>query len=166
MNVHGSPKGIAACKEANYFRAHSPHWQQLRFWSKVDQSGDCWIWRGTKQASGHGRFGIRGLTMRLAHRVSYEWLVGPIPSGLCLDHLCGVPACVNPEHLEPVTNATNVMRGNSVPSLNARKSHCKRGHSHWRMATQHVNGKPRRICVPCVQAYDRARKPRGRKRAA
>jgi hypothetical protein len=144
-------------------RATSPHFQQIRFWNKVDQSEECWIWKGTKQIGGYGVFKIHGKSMQRAHRLAYAWLRGPIPDGLTLDHLCRVTACVNPEHLEPVEMVENVMRGGSIPAVNARKTHCKRGHNEWRILSQYSNGKPRRVCVPCVRAFDRARwkvKPR------
>lgn len=88
-----------------------------RFMDKVSkkESGGCWEWTAAIDAHGYGRFGVPGRTradwrMRLAHRVSYETFVGPIPEGLDLDHLCRVTACVNPEHLEPVSRRENVAR--------------------------------------------------------
>lgn len=80
-----------------------------RFWSKVDRDPDCWLWLGLRNAYGYGRFFIPG-GERLAHRYAYEFEVGPIPEGLTLDHLCETPACVRPDHLEPVTNAENLRR--------------------------------------------------------
>lgn len=77
----------------------------------VDRGYDtpCWEWQGAKWPSGYGmiRFGSRRL---LAHRVTYERMVGPIPDGLVLDHLCRNTSCVNPEHLDPVTVAVNNQR--------------------------------------------------------
>lgn len=82
----------------------------VRFWSKVavDDSG-CWIWTAGK-VQGYGKLKVSGRHWR-AHRYSWEMLVGPIPDGLELDHLCRVIACVNPAHLEPVTHRENLRRG-------------------------------------------------------
>ena len=92
-----------------------------RFMAKVlvDPSG-CWLWQAHK-LKGYGTFhaGTRGMVY--AHRYAYERLVGPIPGGLTIDHLCRVPACVNPAHLEPVTQSENRKR---VPL----KTHCPHGH--------------------------------------
>jgi hypothetical protein len=81
------------------------------------------MWPGAKCGPGYGHLSRGGKSAGnvLAHRVVYEALVGPIPEGLTLDHLCRVRACVNPDHLEPVTLAENFSRGN-------RKTHCKNGH--------------------------------------
>lgn len=87
-----------------------------RFWSKVDKRGadDCWLWTGAL-TTGYGRFHVAvGVPLVLAHRFAYEALVGRIPRGLDLDHLCRVRACVNPAHLEPVTRRNNLMRGNTI----------------------------------------------------
>jgi hypothetical protein len=83
-----------------------------RFWSKVEkQSGEygtCWLWTGCKMHKGYGLFDD-GRTRRV-HRWSYETFIGPIPEGLVLDHLCRVRHCVNPDHLEAVTQAENNRR--------------------------------------------------------
>lgn len=92
----------------------------------VDPSG-CWPWTGWTDPNGYAKF-TTGKKAHLAHRWSYEQHVGPIPDGLVLDHLCRVRHCVNPEHLEPVLQKVNALRGYGVPALNARKTHCKRGH--------------------------------------
>jgi len=87
-----------------------------RFWSKVDRSAPegCWLWLGQRNAWGYGHFRrtlAPGVHQTLkAHRFAYVLAIGPIPPGLTLDHLCGHPACVRPEHLEPVTAAENLRR--------------------------------------------------------
>ncbi len=94
----------------------------------IDKSGDCWTWKLTPRADGYGRTHWRGRS-RQAHCAVYEMLVGPIPEGRELDHLCRNRICVNPAHLEPVTHRVNCLRGESPAAHNARKTHCKRGHS-------------------------------------
>ena len=79
-----------------------------RFWAKVDKGIFCWDWLGGK-SNGYGRFWVEGRLVQ-AHRWAYETMVGPIPEGLTLDHLCRVRYCVNPSHLEPVTLGENIRR--------------------------------------------------------
>lgn len=83
-----------------------------RLLSKVRIEGSCWIWTGARNRGGYGVVGVgrRSEGTKLAHRLSYEIHVGLIPDGLHLDHLCVTPACVNPEHLEPVTQQENNRR--------------------------------------------------------
>lgn len=83
-----------------------------RFWSKVDQAdpSGCWLWLGGVNRFGYGRFAATSADLVLAHRYAYELVVGPIPAGLTLDHLCERPPCVRPDHLEPVTNSENLRR--------------------------------------------------------
>lgn len=81
-----------------------------RFWPKVQKTDSCWMWTGGTNPHGYGRF-WNGQRLVYAHRFVYELLVGPIPAGLDLDHLCRVHGCVNPEHLEPVTRRENAWRG-------------------------------------------------------
>ena len=94
-----------------------------RFFEKVDASGDCWEWTASFGRDGYGQFGVDGKVVK-AHRWVWEHLVGPIPNGLEIDHLCRKPRCVNPDHLEPVTHAENMRRGFG----NRRKTHCPQGH--------------------------------------
>lgn len=78
-----------------------------RFWPRVDKSGDCWEWMGSRGVHGHGAFKIGGKNV-LVHRFSYELTHGPIPSGLVIDHMCHNPPCVNPDHLRAVTHKQNI----------------------------------------------------------
>lgn len=121
----------------------APSWHDLtdeeRFWPKVDKNGPvpaerpdlgpCWVWIAGKTGSGYGAFGIGHAEIDLAHRWCYRLLVGPIPDGLELDHLCRNRACVRPDHLEPVTHGSNMRRSPIVPStINAGKAFCDQGH--------------------------------------
>ena len=100
---------------------------EQRFWSRVRKTDLCWLWLGTKTQKGYGRL-IVGYRVWPAHRYAYELLVGTVPAGLQLDHLCRNRACVNPQHLEPVTGKENTLRGFSPAAQNARKLRCKNGH--------------------------------------
>jgi hypothetical protein len=99
-----------------------------RLWVKIRKTETCWLWTGTPDSSGYGQISINRVK-RLVHRVVYELLIGPIPDGLTLDHLCRVRLCCNPAHLEPVTGIKNVMRGESLNARNGRKTACVHGHS-------------------------------------
>ena len=94
-----------------------------RFWPKVEKTDGCWLWKAYISTSGYGQFTISRRHYP-AHRVSYELLVGRIPEGLEVDHLCRVRHCVNPDHLEPVTRLENIRRGICKRNL----THCLRGH--------------------------------------
>lgn len=109
-----------------------------RFWAQVNKNGPipehkpelgpCWLWTGhIVTGKGYGRIRVYGKYQK-AHRVSYELFVSLVPEGLQLDHLCRVRHCVNPAHLEPVTNKENGLRGTSIPAQNNRKTHCSKGH--------------------------------------
>ena len=100
-----------------------------RFFLKVRMTHTCWVWTGaTTRRRGYGRIRVGGGEKMLAHRLAYEWFVGPIPEGLVLDHLCRNPRCCNPQHLEAVDHRENCLRGTSPWAQNARKTHCANGH--------------------------------------
>ena len=96
-----------------------------RLVEKIEKREGCWIFTGAIATSGYGRIGFRNRTLQ-AHRASYEVFVGKIPDGLHLDHLCGNKRCVNPDHLEPVTQSENNLRAAIVRVANT--THCKYGH--------------------------------------
>jgi len=94
---------------------------------EVFRGSRCWIFTGAK-TWGYGVIKENRRQVR-THRLAYENLVGPIPDGLDIDHLCRVRACCNPEHLEPKTRRDNVLCGETVAAANAAKTHCPRGHA-------------------------------------
>lgn len=116
---------------------------------KKSETG-CWEWQYSKSHDGYGLFGMNGL-QRYAHRVVYELLVGKIPDGLTLDHLCRNRCCVNPAHLEPVTLLENMSRGESFCAKNKRKTHCLRGHPLFgdNLRLKNREGSIRRVCRAC-----------------
>jgi hypothetical protein len=142
-----------------------------RFFSKVEfLPNGCWLWKGTSQAVipgfPYGKFRFRGKLMS-AHRAAYELLVGPIPPGLVLDHLCRNTLCVNPDHLEPVTIEENSRRTAAAmrKRTGRRKAYCDRGHA---MTPDNVytyrtaSGRVARICRKCqALRYERAKAARG-----
>jgi hypothetical protein len=84
----------------------------------------CWLWKGATRENGYGAVGLGSCV----HRIAYEWMVGPIPSGMDIDHLCRVRNCVNPFHLEPVTRSENVRRA-ALYGPFALRRYCRRGHA-------------------------------------
>ena len=94
----------------------------------IKEESGCWRWSGKKDANGYGRIWFEGKET-LTHIVSYRLLVGEIPEGLELDHLCRNTSCVNPEHLEAVTHRQNMERGININILSHRLGVCRRGHS-------------------------------------
>ena len=124
-----------------------------RFDEKVERTPDCWLWNATRNNQGYGQF-WDGEDTVLAHRWSYEHFVAPIPVGLVLDHLCRTPACVNPNHLEPVTQHENILRGTAPAAQHARKTHCQRGHE-FDEANTYRDPRGRRTCRTCVNEQRR-----------
>lgn len=122
-----------------------------RLWAKIEKTETCWNWIGYLSPKGYGRFNVNGKN-KYAYRVTYEWIKGPIPDGLELDHLCRNRACVNPDHLEPVTHKENQSRG-----IHATKTHCKWGHEFTEKNTyMRKRGKNwTRVCRICNKASKR-----------
>lgn len=102
----------------------------IRFWRFIDFAPTgCWLWTGARNhRGGYGLFAALNSRLVQAHRFAFEFLVGPIPAGFQIDHLCRIPRCVNPAHLEPVSARENTLRGFGVTAANAQKTHCLRGH--------------------------------------
>jgi|SRR5688500_12907487 len=115
-----------------------------RFWDKVIVSpSGCWCWTGCYSHNGYGLAKLNG-SMTATHRAAYAALVGPVPPGKQLDHLCRNRACCNPAHLEPVSPRENVLRGMGRSATNAQKETCPRGHRY-----DYVNVNGQRGCSEC-----------------
>lgn len=111
------------------------------FWART-KTTDCIIWTGAQNSRGYGCFAVDGKS-ELAHRLAYMDKVGPIPDGMTIDHLCRVHSCVNPDHLEVVTQGENNRRaGLRIGGL------CKRGHEITE-ANLYINSKGRKECDDC-----------------
>lgn len=120
---------------------------------EVNDSG-CWVWTAAMQRGGYGLFHADKLTS--AHRVAYEHYVGAIPPGLQIDHLCRNRACVNPAHLEAVTQSENIRRG-MVGQPQAARTHCPHGHAYTAANTYRVPKTGHRLCRTCERIRRRAR---------
>lgn len=122
-----------------------------RIWSKIEvATSGCWIWTASGTPDGYGSVRHNGTTAR-AHRVVYELLVGPIPEGLTLDHLCNTTRCVNPTHQVPATQRENILRGNAMGARHARKTHCDNGHPFDLLNTR-ISSRGWRVCRACETA--------------
>lgn len=103
----------------------------------------CFLWIGVLDTNGYGRVWWKWKTT-LAHRVSWEIVNGKIPDGLVIDHLCRTPSCVNPRHMEVVTQRVNVLRGNGPCAIRARWTQCQK------CGGAYSNYKTRRFCRKCT----------------
>lgn len=123
----------------------------------VDPASGCWIYTGSIIHNGYGTIGVPHRQRRLVHRIAYESLVGPIPEGLDLDHLCRVRSCCNPLHLEPVTRKENARRGIGMGAWKAAfqraKTHCPQGHPYSVENTRHYRNE--RSCIECCRKHSR-----------
>lgn len=143
--------------ETRHLGVITPLEERLR--QNSDRTGDCWLWTGVLNHSGYAEVDQRGRYLGMAHRISYEMHVGPIPDGLTLDHLCRVRHCINPAHLEPVTRGENSLRGVGWAGQHARQEACKRGHPFDEQNT--YRWRTGRICRECRRLYNLAARRAG-----
>lgn len=108
---------------------------------------DCWLWSGKPNADGYGLKRCNG-KQQYVHRLSYMYFIGPIPEGHTIDHLCRVRNCYNPAHLEAVTRGENVLRGEGLAAVAARRDCCKHGHVYDEENTYITKGGTR-TCRTC-----------------
>ena len=152
LHARSGGGGMAECADRGGFfvkwQGPSPTNARKYIEDRIAIVGECWEWQNYLRKDGYGAVGNK-----LAHRISYEALVGPIPDGLTIDHLCRNRRCVNPAHLEPVTMAINILRGISPAANHARKTHCIYGHE-LAGDNLYVDPKRRRICRVCSRIRD------------
>lgn len=139
-----------------------------RFWSKVNKLPRHWLWTGAPSAAGYGYFSFGGRKGKRvpAHRVAYELVVGPIPPGLDIDHLCRIRHCIRPGPpcTEPATRQVNLLRGIGIAATNAAKIACVRGHPFDEVNTG--RSKYGRYCRTCANTKRREHRRRARERKA
>lgn len=124
-----------------------------RWLIKLSVGDGCWEWQGVIVRGGYGAIDDGKGVKLFAHRVAYELLVGPIPAGLQLDHLCRNTRCVRPDHLEAVTPRENYLRGVGFVAQNARKTHCPQRHEYDEANTYVYRGM--RYCRECQRERKR-----------
>lgn len=134
-----------------------------RLWRQIDLGpGGCWLWTGSQNRNGYGRTTrTNSRTTVMVHRYTYELLIGPIPDGLQLDHLCRVRNCCNPHHAEPVTQRINLLRGETLTAKSAAATHCPSRHPYEgsNLYITPTGGRRCRECHRLLQAARRAADP-------
>ena len=133
--------------------------QRFTKYVQIPDENGCLNWIGAKDRRQYGFFCLKGRTTdskqitRRAYRLAYEHFIGPIPAGLTIDHLCKNHSCVNPTHLEVVTQKINILRGESFAAKRARQTHCKHGHEFTPENTGHK--RTGRYCRQCNYEWQR-----------
>lgn len=123
------------------------------FWARVEVTGACWLWTGGLTDEGYGYYWLNGRTYG-AHRIAYLHLVGEVPDGMHLDHLCRIRNCVNPDHLEVVTPTVNSDRANGY---RAEADLCNNGHE-WTPENTLALGDYSKRCRQCILVRGHRRK--------
>lgn len=121
-----------------------------------EPNSGCWLWTGADMPSGYGQIWFRG-RRRNAHRASYEFFNGEVARGCEVHHVCNTRACVNPSHLVAVTHRINMRVSDALMGVNARKTHCKRGHA-FDVTNTYVTPGGARNCRKCGAVRARAKK--------
>lgn len=127
-------------------------------------AGDCWLWTGSIHKDGYGEGSPMRHKKYMAHRLAYELYVGQIPDGLTIDHLCRNRRCVNPEHLRTLTIKENVLCGNGITAMNARKTHCPQGHP-YEGDNLYTYPSGFRACLTCRREHGKAQRKRNKENA-
>ena len=127
----------------------------------VDENG-CWIWTGALSSTGYGAVRWEGRIWN-THRLLYIDLVGEVPKELTMDHLCRNRACCNPQHLEPVTQRVNILRGRGVTAENIAKDACVHGHR-FTVEITIIEKTGGRHCKTCREKHIKAWRERNRDR--
>lgn len=149
IRFHLKTKRSLLTPEQNRYRA------LRRVFSKVNKFGPlwngthCWIWCGCLSDTGYGSFSFDGKGVNV-HQWLYNTLVGPVPKGKELDHLCRVRGCVNPSHLEPVTRLVNCLRGSHPAILRIDATSCVRGHVYTEDSVSHYHRKDGTLVRTCL----------------
>lgn len=139
-----------------------------RFWGKVNKFGPvpahrpglgpCWIWTAGGISKGYGSFDVSKVKKVLAHRWAYQQVYGSITEGLVIDHLCRNRRCVNPSHLEEVTNEENLRRGAGYGLQNGMRDHCIHGHQYTPENSYYSPKRGEIRCRQCAKERATARK--------
>ena len=164
MSEHEAAKPDTSLTKKHRLKRHSfslPLAERLAYFVSPEPNTGCWLWLGCVDKEGYGKIAMPGqASARMAHRISYELHVGPIPEGLELDHKCRMRCCVNFQHLEPVTHLENMRRGVNIGAhlvaAQKAKTHCPKGHPYDEANTGPGHGSSDwRVCRACARDNDR-----------